>query len=137
MENATEVRRHWRAHLDRAADRLPVSFSRGEDAFAVVDASLFRDLLRRNVPGPVVVAEDGGWSIFLDGYPVAADGSDLDEAIDDFLVSVTDYAEAWVDRLHTVPNHQHAAALVHLVATSTDDQLRQWVEGSTKPSLSV
>lgn len=137
MENATDVRRHWRAHLDRAADRLPVSFSRGEDAFAVIDASLLRDLLRRSVPAPVVVAEDDGWSIFLDGYPVAADGSELDEAIDGFLVSVTDYADAWVDRLHTVPNHQHAAALVHLVATSTDDQLRAWVGTSTKPALSV
>jgi hypothetical protein len=137
MENATDVRRHWRAHLDRAAARLPVAFSRGEDAFAVVDASLHRDLLRRSVPAPVVVAEDDGWSIFLDGYPVAADGRDLDEAIDDFLVSVTDYATAWVDRLHTVPNHQHAVALVHLVAISTDEQLREWVGSSTKPSLSV
>lgn len=131
MENATDVRRHWRAYLDRAAARLPVSFSRGQDAFAVVDASLLRDLLRRNVPAPVVVAEDDGWSIFLDGYPIAADGSDLGEAIDDFLVSVTDYVDAWVDRLHTISNHQHAAALVHLVAASSDDQLREWVGSST------
>lgn len=137
MKTATDVRRHWRAHLDRAAERLPVSFSRGEDAFAVIDASLLRDLLRRNVPEPVVVAEDDGWSIFLDGYPVAADGSDLDEAIESFLVSVTDYADAWVARLHTVPNHQHAAALVHLVAASTDEQLREWVGNSAKPSRSA
>ena len=137
METATDVRRHWRAHLDRAAERLPVPFSRGGDAFAVVDASLLRDLLRRSVPAPVVVAEDDGWSIFLDGYPIAADGSDLDEAIDGFLVSVTDYADAWVDRLHTVPNHQHAAALVHLVAASTDEQLREWVGSSAEPSRSA
>jgi hypothetical protein len=137
MDNATDVRRHWRAHLDRAAERLPVSFTRGEESFSVVDTSLLGDLLRRNVPAPVVVAEDDGWSIFLDGYPVAADGSDLDEAIDDFLVAVTDYANAWVDRLHTVPNHQHAAALVHLVAASTDDQLREWVGSSTSQNLSV
>ncbi len=137
METATDVRRHWRAHMDRAAERLPVAFSRGEDAFAVVDASWLRDLLRRNVPAPVVVAEDDGWSIFLDGYPVAADGSDRDEAVEGFLVSVTDDADAWVDRLHTVPNHQHAAALVHLVAASSDDQLREWVGSAAEPSLSA
>ena len=133
METATDVRRHWRRHLERAAERLPVSFSRGDDAFAVVDASLLRDLLRRNVPAPVVLAEDHGWSIFLDGYPVAADGGDLDEAIDSFLVAVSDYADAWVDRLHTAPNHRHAAALVHLVAASSADQLREWVGGPASP----
>lgn len=134
METATDVRRHWRAHLDRAAARLPVPFSRGQDAFAVVGTPLLRDLLRRSLPAPVVVAEDDGWSVFLDGYPIAADGIDLDEAVDDFVVSVTDYANAWTDRLHTAPNHQHAAALVHLVAVSTDDELRQWVGGAATPT---
>lgn len=137
METATEVRGHWREHLDRAAARLPVTFSRGQDAFAVVSAPLLRDVLRRSVPPPVVAAEDGGWSIFLDGYPIAADGHDLDEAIDEFLVSVTDYARAWTDRLHAAPNHRHAAALVHLVAASTDHELREWVASSAEATRSA
>ena len=58
-ETATDVRRHWRAHLDRAAAQLPVAFSRAPDEFAVVSVPLLRDALRRSVPTPLVVAEDG------------------------------------------------------------------------------
>ena len=137
METATDVRRHWRARLDRAATRLPVSFSRGQDAFTVVSTPLLQDLLRRTVPSPVVIAEDGGWSVFLDGYPIAADGTDLAEAIEDFVVAVTDYASAWIDRLHAAPNHHHAAALAHLVAASTPDQLRDWAGRSSQPTTSA
>jgi hypothetical protein len=131
-DTATDVRRQWRAHLDRAAAQLPVTFSRGPDEFTVVSVPLLRDALRRSVHAPVVVAEDDGWSIFLDGHPVAADGGSLDEAIDDFIVSLTDYVEAWVDRLHSVPNHQHAALLAQLVATSSVDELRDWAGGSVR-----
>lgn len=131
-ETATDVRRQWRAHLDRAAAHLPVSFTRGEDEFTVVSVALLRGALLRSVPVPVVVVEDSGWSVFLDGYPIAADGADLDEALDDFLVAVTDYTEAWVDRLHTAPNHQHAALLAHLVSSSTAAELREWAGGSTR-----
>lgn len=129
---ATDVRQQWRQHLDRAAEQLPVTFHRGDEQFTVVSTPLLQSALRRVVPAPVVVAEDDGWSIFLDGYPVAADGRDLDEAIDDFLVAVTDYADAWVDRLHGAPNHQHGALLVQLVATSSPDELRTWVGGDTR-----
>lgn len=134
---ATDVRRHWRAHLDRAAAQLPVAFSRAPDEFAVVSVPLLRDALRRSVPTPVVVAEDDGWSIFLDGYPVAADGTDLDEALDDFVVALIDYTDAWIDRLHSAPNHQHAALLVHLVAASTPDELREWVGGPARTAVTA
>ena len=131
-DTATEVRRQWRAHLDRAASQLPVTFSRGPDEFTIVSAPLLRDALRRSVHAPVVVAEDDGWSIFLEGHPIAADGGSLDEAIDEFIVSLTDYVEAWVDRLHSVPNHQHAALLALLVATGSVDELRDWASGTVR-----
>lgn len=134
---STEVRTHWRAHLDRASALLPVAFSRGEETFSVVSVPLLQGLLRRSVPAPVVLPEDDGWSIFLDGYPVAADGVDLDEAIDDFVVALTDYVEAWVSRLHTVSNHQDAAPLALLVESSSADELREWARGSFRAPLSA
>lgn len=134
---ATAVRQQWRLHLDRAAEHLPVTFSRGDEEFTVVSASLLRSALRSSVAAPVVVAEDDGWSIFLDGYPLAADGRDLDEAIDDFVVAVTDYVHAWVDRLHAVPNHQHGALLAQLVATSSPDELRAWAGGDVQQTTTT
>ena len=137
METSTDVRQHWRTHLDRASEQLPVAFSRGDETFSLVSSSLLQGLLRRSVPAPVVVAEDDGWSVFLDGYPIAADGADLDEALEDFVVALTDYVDAWVDRLHTVSNHQGAAPLALLVKSSSPDELREWARGSVRVAASA
>ena len=137
METSTDVRQHWRARLDRASAQLPVSFSRGDESFAVVSSSLLQRLLRRSIPAPVVIAEDDGWSVFLDGFPIAADGTDLDEALDDFVVSLTDYIDAWIDRLHTVSNHRDAAPLALLVESSSAHELREWARGSVRPAATA
>lgn len=137
METSTDVRRNWRACLDRAEERLPVSFTRGETSFSVVSSTFLRDLLRRSIPAPVVVAEDDGWSVFLDGHPVAADGADLDEALDDFVVALVDYADAWIERLHSVSNHQDAAPLALLVEASSPAELRAWARGSVRSAVSA
>ena len=126
---ATEVRGSWAATLNTAAERRPVVFHRGDQDFALLSASLLRDVLRRAVPAPEVVAEDDGWTVVLPGHPVAADGATLDDALRDFLSALRDYADAWHDRLHQAPNHQHAAGLVHYVALSDDDELMAWVTG--------
>lgn len=137
METSTDVRQHWRTHLDRASAQLPVAFSRGDESFSVVSSTLLQSLLRRSTPAPVVVAEDDGWSVFLDGYPIAADGADLDEALDDFVAALTDYIEAWIDRLHTVSNHRDAAPLALLVESSSPDELREWARGSVRATAPV
>lgn len=133
-DTATDVRRSWREQLDRAATRVPVVFTRGSEEFAVLPVALLRDTLRRSVRPPVVVAEDAGWSLLLEGHPVAADGGDLSEAVGNFVHALRDYADAWVERLHDVPNHRDAALLVHLVAASSDDELRSWVVGDAEPA---
>lgn len=131
---ATEVRSSWAATLNAAADRRPVVFHRGDQDFSLLSASLLRDVLRRAVPAPEVVAEDDGWTVVLPGHPVAADGATLDSALDDFVSALRDYAEAWQDRLHQAPNHQHAASLVHYVALSDDDELVAWARGPADQS---
>jgi hypothetical protein len=127
---ATEVRAAWATTLNAAADRRPVVFHRGEQNFALLSASLLRDVLRRAVPAPEVVAEDDGWTVLLPGHPVAADAMTLDDALRDFVCGLRDYADAWNERLHRTPNHQHAAALVHHVVISDDDELLAWARGS-------
>jgi hypothetical protein len=127
---ATEVRASWAATLNAAADRRPVVFHRGDQDFALLPASLLRDVLRRAVPAPEVLAEDDGWTVLLPGHPVAADGMTLDDALRDFVVGLRDYADAWNERLHRAPNHQHAAALVHHVVVSDDDELLAWARGT-------
>ena len=127
---ATEVRGSWAATLNAAADRRPVVFHRGDQDFALLPAALLRDVLRRAVPAPEVIAEDDGWTVLLPGHPVAADGVTLDDALRDFVSGLRDYADAWKERLHRAPNHQHAAALVHHVVISDDGDLLAWARGS-------
>jgi len=122
--------------LNAAAQRRPVVFHRGEQDFALLPASLLRDVLSRAVPAPEVIAEDDGWTVLLPGHPVAADGVTLDDALRDFADALRDfadalrdYADAWNERLHQAPNHQHAAALVQHVSVSDDEQLLAWVRG--------
>lgn len=127
---ATQVRASWAEKLNAAADRRPVVFHRGDQHFALLPASLLRDVLRRAVPAPEVVAEDDGWTVVLPGHPIAADGMSLDHALRDFVTGLRDYADDWTERLHRAPNHQHAAALVHHVVVSDDDELLAWARGS-------
>ncbi len=126
---ATSVRGSWAASLNAAAERRPVVFHRGDQNFALLPAPLLRDVLRRAVPAPEIIAEDDGWTVLLPGHPVAADGSTLDEALRDFVSALRDYADAWDDRLHRAPNHQHAAALIQHVCVSDDDELLAWARG--------
>jgi hypothetical protein len=81
------------------------------------------------------VSEAGGWSVFLPGTPLAADGERLDEAVDEMVVAMREYAEDWESRLADVPNHRDHWALVQLVSLSEDDELRAWLTGS--PDLPV
>jgi predicted RNase H-like HicB family nuclease len=78
-----------------------------------------------------VVAEAGGWSVFIPGLPIAADGATLDEALDEMVAALREYAEDWQDRLLDAPNHAGNWGLVQLVTLSSDGQLRDWLVGST------
>ena len=127
--NASTVRRTWAATLDLAAEGRPVAFHRDAEEFVLLPAELLRDLLRRAVPAPEVVAEDGGWTVALPGHPVAADGATLDAALADFVSALRDYVSAWEERLHRAPDHRHAAALVQHVALAEDEALLAWARG--------
>ncbi|MCY4518280.1 MAG: hypothetical protein OXB99_13695 [Acidimicrobiaceae bacterium] len=76
---------------------------------------------------PVAVAEGGGWSVFLPGTPIAADGADLDEAAEEFVAALREYAEDWIERLRFAPNHVQHWPLVHFVSLSSDAEMIGWV----------
>lgn len=67
--------------------------------------------------------------VILPGLPVHGDGETFDEAIDDALAALREYAEDWNTRLRLAPNHAQNHALVELVELSDDDQLRDWLVG--------
>ena len=104
-------------------------FQRHGSSVVVMDvarpAEFLADLprLRR----PEAVAEAGGWSVFLPGTPIAADGADLDEAAEEFVAALREYAEDWIERLRFAPNHVQHWPLVHFVSLISDAEMIGWI----------
>jgi predicted RNase H-like HicB family nuclease len=130
-DSYTDARTHLKDLLD-AADRGRVATVRRDArTTAFVDRERLRYFLAVVSPSRAqVVAEDGGWSVFIPGLPLAADGATLDEALDEMILALREYAEDWQDRLLDAPNHVGNWGLVQLVSLSDDDQLHDWLVGS-------
>lgn len=132
FDNVTEARAHLKDLLDAAADGVPARLRRDSQRIALVDADRLRRYLASLSVRAVVVADGGGWSASIPGTPLAADGASFDEAIDEMVLALREYAEDWVDHLHRAPNHAEHWGLVQLVCLSDDRQLAAWLVGDEK-----
>lgn len=132
-DSYTDARTHLKNLLD-AAERGRVATVRRESArTAVVDVERLRSVLASLVPSRAqVVPEAGGWSVFIPGLPVAADGATFDEAVIEMIDALREYADDWQERLLGAPNHRENWGLVQLICLSDDNQLREWLVGSAR-----
>lgn len=128
----TEARAHLKDLLDAAVDGVHARLRRDSQQIALVDADRLRRFLASLITRAEVVPDQGAWSVFIPGLPVAADGANFDEAIDEMVLALREYAEDWVDHLHRAPNHAKHRGLVQLVGLSDDDQLAAGLAGDEK-----
>jgi len=63
---------------------------------------------------------------------VAADGASFDDAIDEMIDALREYAEDWQDHLLDAPNHRDNWGLVQLISLSDDEQLHDWLVGNAR-----
>lgn len=130
-DSYTDARSHLKDLLDAAERGRVATVRRDTRTSAIVDRERLRYFLAAVTPSRAeVVAEDEGWSIFIPGLPVAADGGSFDEAVEEMIAALREYAEDWQDRLLDAPNHAGNWGLVQLVGLSDDNQLREWLVGS-------
>lgn len=129
-ENYTDGRAHLKDLLDAAGQGRVATVRRDAHLAAVVDAARLKRFLASIIPGVEVVHEDEGWSAFFPGLPVAADGATFEEAIDELIEALREYAQDWHQHLLHAPNHQNNWGLVQLITLSSDDELRAWVTGA-------
>ncbi|WP_426509523.1 hypothetical protein ACPPVO_01875 [Dactylosporangium sp. McL0621] len=132
FDSYSAARAHFKELLDAARRGRVATVQRESGRAAVVDADRLRVSLVGVLPSPQVVAEDGGWSVLLPGVPVAADASTFDDAIDEMVLALREYADDWQERLLDAPNHRNNWALVQVVELSDDAQLREWLAGSAQ-----
>ena len=136
LGTVTEARQNLKELLDAAEAGIPNTVRRERLRATVVDADRLRHFLASMRPAKAqLVSEAGGWSAMLPGLPIAADGETLDEAVDETVVVLREYAADWVDHLRHVSNHRDNWALVQIIDLSTDEQLAQWLRAESEGSL--
>jgi predicted RNase H-like HicB family nuclease len=132
-DSYTEARNNLKSLLDAAENGQVATVRRASVTTAVLDAARLRHFLGSVMPSHAqVVHEGGGWSAFILGLTVAADGATFDEAIAELVEALREYAQDWQDRLLDVPNHRQNWALVQLISLSDDDQFREWLVGPSQ-----
>jgi predicted RNase H-like HicB family nuclease len=132
-DSYTEARTHLKDLLDAAERGRTATVRREGNTAVVVDGARLRHFLAgTSSVRAQAVPEDGGWSVFLVGVPVAADGATFDEAIDEMVVALREYADDWQERLADTSNHREHWGLVQLVELSHDAQLRDWLIGAAE-----
>jgi predicted RNase H-like HicB family nuclease len=133
FDSYTDARTHLKDILDAAEKGRVATIRRDHARTAVVDVvRLQHVLVAVNQPRAHVVAESDGWSVFIPGLPVAADGASLEEAVTEMITSLREYAADWQERLLDTPNHRDNWGLVQLIGLSDDTQLREWLVGAAE-----
>lgn len=132
-ESYSDARAHLKDLLDAAEKGYVATVRRGSATSAFIDVRRLRRALASVLPSRAqVVSEAGGWSVFLPGLAVAADGASFDEAVDEMVDALREYAEDWQERLADSPNHRDNWGLVQLISFSDDDQLHDWLVGAAR-----
>lgn len=133
FESYTDARSHLKDLLDAAERGRVATIRRDSATSAVVDVARLRHFVASLIPSRAeVVPEADGWSVFIPGLPVAADGETFDAAIMEMVDALREYAEDWQDHLLDAPNHRENWGLVQLISLSDDEQLRDWLVGAAR-----
>lgn len=132
FRTVTAARANLNDILDAADEHLPVTVRRDGRMSVILDADRLRGLLAKAIPARAeLVAEAGGWSVLLSGLPIAGDGPTVEAAVADAVDALREYAQDWItdQDLRRAVNHRDNDTVVAIVALSTDDQLRGWING--------
>jgi predicted RNase H-like HicB family nuclease len=132
-DSYTDARNNLKNLLDAAESGLMATVRRDSATAVVLDAERLRYFLASVMPSHAqVIQEAGGWSVFIPGLPVAADGETFDQAITEMVDALREYADDWQDHLLHAPNHRENWGLVQLISLSDDEQLHEWLAGSVR-----
>ncbi|GAA3929405.1 hypothetical protein [Microbacterium soli] len=125
----SSARAHFKDVLDATERGRSVTVAREGHVSVVVQADRLQSFFFHSVaPRVELTTEDGRVIALMSGRPFASEGATVDDALDDLILSLREYAEDWEARLQQAPNHRDNWALVQLIKLSSDEQLLKWFE---------
>jgi Antitoxin of toxin-antitoxin, RelE / RelB, TA system len=132
-----EGRSHLSEVLDAAQDGLMVSMQRGrsrrdarEGPVSVVKTSVLQGILEQIVAERVEAhynEADRLYTVAINGLPLAAEGEQLSDAVDELVEDIRFYHDDWVSSLRHAPNHEGNVPLIWLTQSMQDEELRDWL----------
>jgi hypothetical protein len=127
-----DARSQFSTVMDTAV-RGDVAVVQREKPVVIVRRDLYNAALESSAPFEVKGSvHEGQFSFWLEGVPVQGGGATLEDAEDDFLDALVDYAELWTRELRHAPNHKQNGVLVQRIAMYAEsrDDLREVVFGA-------
>ena len=115
--------------FDATDEGKSVTLGRGQEVIVALPVEKIQKFLFETIPAKIEteITKDGTW-LFSSYLPFHSEGKDVDDALEDMIAVLREYAEDWEDHLFTAPNHSDYWGLVQLIKLSTDDQLKIWLE---------
>lgn len=127
----SEARSSMSEVLNRARRAHTPVIERGAELYAVTEKGSLLSFLKHTVQArPQVLLEDGAYVLLVPGLPFASEATTIDEAVDNLILDLREYAVDWKDVFSAAPNHAENWGLVTLVSLLNDAELKEWlVEG--------
>ena len=116
------ARDHMKDVLDAAESGGTAVITRNRPV-AAVDAGTLEELLAKEAPFEILSSvTDEQIAFWLADGLVHGVGADLEEATNDFLDALLDYAQSWFEDLSRAPNHAHNRLLLLRIALHAGDR---------------
>ncbi|ACV08420.1 hypothetical protein Jden_0757 [Jonesia denitrificans DSM 20603] len=107
--------------------RTPI-IERGAEHYAVTEKASLLSFLNHTVEArPQVILEDGAYVLIIPGLPFASEATTIDEAVDNLMLDLREYAQDWKDVYSAAPNHVENWGLVTLISLLSDNELKEWL----------
>lgn len=132
--NSTEVRKNWSSFLDSVIRERPQAIKRNRDFIFALNERQLRQLVKEYT-FKVLLDEDQEeqiWIAELEGFDLVSHGKNKEEALQDLLNQLWDYAHEYFrdfETMYAAPNRKnHFPYVLNIILHDSQEQVRNMLE---------
>jgi ribonucleotide monophosphatase NagD (HAD superfamily) len=132
--NSTEVRKNWSSFLDSVIRERPQVIKRNRDFIFALNESQLRQLVKEYTFKVLLEEdpEDQIWLAELEGFDLVAHGNNKEEALQDLLNQLWDYAHEYLqdfETMYTAPNRKnHFPYVLNILLHDSQEEIRDLLQ---------